>query len=208
MEWYQWIALGAFLSCALICSFHFVRLIRLGRANDKARPAGSIPKGVVYSFTSGMSPKKKESAFLHLPTYAGGILYHLGIFGTIGLFIMWMFISPDKRSIAWMAIAFLLTISFISGFSILIKRIATGSLRHLSNPDDYISNMLVTLFQGMAVLFIIVPAAAPAFYLLAALLWLYFPLGKLKHAIYFFAARYHLGVFFGSRGVWPVKKAA
>jgi hypothetical protein len=35
---------------------------------------------------------------------------------------------------------------------------------------------------------------------------LYIPAGKLRHTVYFFAARYHLGYFFGWRGVWPPGK--
>jgi hypothetical protein len=41
------------------------------------------------------------------------------------------------------------------------------------------------------------------YFIAISLLFLYFPLGKLKHAIYFFAARYQLGFFYGWRGVWP-----
>ncbi|MFO7722590.1 MAG: hypothetical protein R6V49_05125 [Bacteroidales bacterium] len=208
MHWYQWIALGTFGLCLGICSFHLIRLIRLGKPDDKASPSGSIPKGVAYSFTAGMSPKKKESAFLHLPTYLAGILYHLGIFGTIALFILLMFVRPVSANLIWQTIALLLSVSCVSGAAILIKRIGSAALRRLSNPDDYISNLLVTLFQGTAILYLLLPPAAPVFFLTAALLWLYFPLGKLKHAIYFFAARYHLGVFFGSRGVWPATKNA
>jgi hypothetical protein len=29
------------------------------------------------------------------------------------------------------------------------------------------------------------------------------PLGKLRHVVYYFAARYHLGFFYGWRNVWP-----
>ena len=32
------------------------------------------------------------------------------------------------------------------------------------------------------------------------------PLGKLRHAVYYFAARYHLGFFYGWRNVWPNKE--
>jgi hypothetical protein len=46
---------------------------------------------------------------------------------------------------------------------------------------------------------------APYYFICAGLLFLYLPLGKLKHSLYFFAARYHLGFFYGWRGIWPVK---
>jgi len=41
------------------------------------------------------------------------------------------------------------------------------------------------------------------YYISSILLFLYMPLGKLRHAVYYFAARYHLGFFYGWRNVWP-----
>jgi hypothetical protein len=79
-------------------------------------------------------------------------------------------------------------------------------LRDLSAPDDYISNLLVTFFQFMTGFVIARHQLYPVYFLLSSLLLLYFPLGKLKHAIYFFAARYHLGFFYGWRGIWPQEK--
>jgi hypothetical protein len=76
-------------------------------------------------------------------------------------------------------------------------------MRALSNPDDYISNLIVTLFQLATAAVLFWPQLFPVYFVLTALLLLYIPLGKLKHAIYFFAARYQLGYFFGRRNVWP-----
>ena len=84
-------------------------------------------------------------------------------------------------------------------------------LRSLSNPDDFISNLLVTLFQIFTLLVISTPlllssyrpTVLKSYYLIFTLLMLYLPVGKLRHTVYFFAARYHLGYFFGKRGVWP-----
>jgi len=44
------------------------------------------------------------------------------------------------------------------------------------------------------------------YYVTAALLLLYIPVGKLRHLVYFFAARYQLGYFYGWRGSWPPSK--
>ncbi len=94
-------------------------------------------------------------------------------------------------------------VSLACGLFILIKRAAVSKLRILSNPDDYISNILVTSFQAASIVFLFAgPAAETLYYVIAALLFLYLPLGKLKHLVYFFAARYQLGLFFGRRGVW------
>ena len=207
MQWYKWFALCAFLVCLASCAYHFFKLIRAGRPKDFAKQAGSIPAGLRYSFTSAMSPVKKESAFLHLPSYLAGIIYHISTFIAVALFLLLIFIAEINTSlILGSAISLVLLAGAAGGVVILVKRVRTKRLRTLSNPDDYISNILVTLFQIVAALVVMLPETAVLFYVVSAFLWLYFPLGKLKHALYFFAARYHLGLFFGSRGVWPLKK--
>jgi nitrate reductase gamma subunit len=87
-----------------------------------------------------------------------------------------------------------------------MKRMAKQQMRALSNPDDYISNLLVTVFQFVTALVLIDGSIIPSYFILASVLLLYVPLSKLKHTIYFFAARYHLGYFFGWRNVWPPKQ--
>ncbi len=209
------IALGI---CLIVLSLYLIRLIRSGKPKDFAKPAGSEAAGIRYAFTGAMSPKKKESAYLHLPTYAAGLLYHLGTFLSFFLFFFFLGGIIPKGWIA-LIIIILLIISSISGTAIFIKRILKKELRFLSNPDDFISNLLVTLFQIFTILFLIYPPALPSsslpvqlfngsivqllYYISFTLLMLYVPVGKLRHLVYFFAARYHLGYFFGRRGIWP-----
>jgi len=200
--WYQWLGLISFSGCMVISAVHVVRLIRMGKPADYAVPAGSIPDGIRYSFTTGMSPVKKESAFLHLPTYFSGIVYHLGLFFTIILFIAVVFRGTAEGLPIRMALAAVPLAGGIGGIILLLKRVASPMLRKLSTPDDYISNVLATLFLLTAAAALTATAFAWLFLVAGSVLWCYFPLGKLKHAIYFFAARYYLGVFYGSRGVW------
>lgn len=161
---------------------------------------------IVFSFLGAMSPAKKESAYLHLPTYTAGLLYHIGTFVSIALFFLLFFNIQPAAWIRWGVIG-LLAVSGLSGVGILVKRTTVKKLRLLSSPDDYISNILVTVFQFLTLVLLIQEAFAPFYFLGASLLLLYFPLGKLKHALYFFAARYHLGFFYGWRGIWPARKS-
>ena len=205
MEWFQWISLFALTCCLAVLGYHIYRLIRMGNPEDYARPAGSTIKGIRYSFTGAMNPKKKESAYLHLPTYTAGLLYHAGTFLAFLVFILsfFQFEYPD-----WMRYVCtgILLLTSISGYGIWIKRISKKIMRRLSNPDDFISNFLVSGFQLLTAWllvgesYILIP-----YYLLTSALLLYIPVGKLKHMVYFFAARYHLGWFYGSRGTWPPK---
>ncbi len=205
MHWYQWFALAALAVCMISFAYHFFRLIKLGRPKDYSARAGSTTGGIVYSFTTGMNPRNKESAFLHLPTYTAGVIFHIATFLAIVLFFLPLSGLEAGRSIRLI----LSPIAFagaMAGFGILIKRHTDKKLRLLSSPDDYISNLLVTFFQLLTGLVLLNNELYPAYMIVSALLLLYMPVGKLKHAIYFFAARYHLGLFYGWRNVWPMKK--
>jgi nitrate reductase gamma subunit len=205
MNPYLWFATSALVICLASCFYHFFRLLEFGKPQDYSKPLGEITPAVKYSFTRAMDPRKKESAFLHLPTYTAGIIYHLGTFLSIALFTMfWLKYVPS----GWFKLIIIgfLFLSSICGLSILVKRIIKKNLRTLSNPDDYISNFLVTAFHFITALTLVNNKLFPVYFIAAGVLLLYLPIGKLKHTVYFFAARYQLGVFYGRRGVWPPKQ--
>jgi hypothetical protein len=200
----MWFALGSLTVCLLICFYHFIRIVRLGKPKDFSKPLGETGPAVMYAFTKAMDPRKKESAFLHLPTYTAGILYHLGTFLSIVLFLLFLLKIEPQGMLRWLIIGFL-ALSGGSGLAILIKRIIKKELRALSNPDDFISNFLVTMVQLITALTLFDVMFFPVYFIVVSILLLYLPVGKLKHTVYFFAARYHLGNFYGWRGVWPPK---
>lgn len=206
MTWFSLFFLISLLICLASLGYHLLFLLRSGQTPDFAPPSGNIRAGILYSFTGAMSPVKKESAFLHLPTYAAGMVYHLGTFISILLiFLLWAdVVFPKALSLG---IAAFLLASASCGTGILIKRSVKRNLRALSNPDDYISNTLVTVFQLLTALTLAFGSVfTPWLFVAAGLLLLYIPMGKLKHLLYFFAARCQLGLFFGRRGVWPPHK--
>ncbi|HHS13669.1 MAG TPA: hypothetical protein ENN03_07895 [bacterium] len=194
--------LGVFLLSAV---YQWIRVFINANTEDFTQPKGTVLPAFAYALTGAMMPHKKETAFLHLPTYWMGIAYHLGSFVALAWlpvhFFEWRI--PDSIMIVCAAV---LIPSVFSGLIILIKRISVSSLRHLSSPDDYFSNALVTLFQAissMALLGII-----PVFLVLSigGLLLMYIPVGKLRHVIFFLIARFFLSWFYGRRGVWPPKR--
>lgn len=204
MTWYYWFALGALAICLMSLLYHFFRVISSGQPLDYSKPLGEVGPGVKYAYTGAMSPTKKESAYLYLPTYTAGMLYHVGTFLSIFLFFALLF---NYFPGGWinLALAGFLVITGLSGLAIFIKRIIKNELRALSNPDDFISNLLVTVFQFVTAYVFYLGNTIPAYFISAGILLLYLPLGKLKHTVYFFTARYHLGFFYGRRGVWPPK---
>ena len=150
MTLYKTISLVTFLICFIILTLHFLRLIRLGLPKDYSHKRGNLKAAISYSFTGAMNPLKKESAYLHFPTYTAGLLYHTGTFICFVLFFLLLFNVKFTDSIQWILIC-LLAASSLSGLGIFVKRITLKKLRHLSNPDDYISNLLVTGFQILTI---------------------------------------------------------
>jgi hypothetical protein len=105
---------------------------------------------------------------------------------------------------ALLTIARLLTLAGGSaGFSLTLKRCLNPQLRGLSCPDDFVSNVLSSSFALLAFLSSFGPAADGIWMTEAILLLVYAPLGKIRHCVFFFTTRYHLGAFFGRRGTYP-----
>ena len=206
MPWYYLLAIVAVVYNIANCLFHVYRILRLGKPKDYSKPIGSPFKGIIYSYTGAMNPAIKESALFHIPTYIGGIFYHLGIFISILIFFLYLF-DYSFSGLLIDLLAVFLGISSLSGLLILIKRIKNHNLRSLSNPDDYISNILVTTFLIFTILSFFYENFMPYYYVQVSILLFYIPIGKLKHAFYFFAARYHLGFLYGWRDVWPPFKS-
>lgn len=209
MEWYMWMAVAACVLCALLLLGKFWGLLRLGAPRDLSEPAGSVKKGVIYSSTIAMLPQNKESAYLHLPTYTAGVIYHIGIFLSLLGFVWFVvagFLGWSLPLIFNQLIALVLLVTTACGVFILLKRIFSSDLRSLSTFDDYLSNLLVTLMQALTALMFWGVNMPLFYYVVMTLVFLWIPLGKTRHVLYFFFARYHLGYFYGRRGSWPVPK--
>lgn len=202
MNWYIAVAAASAIICIFSLGYHLIRLVKAGNPKDYSSKRGNTGAAVRYAMTGAMNPAKKESAYLHLPTYTAGIIYHIGTFISIPVFFIALFSIGLPQQITTVISGFLL-LSGISGLTIFFKRSLKKDLRFLSNPDDYISNMLVTILHFTTALYLFTYDYSALYFLSAAALLLYLPLGKLRHAVYFFAARYHLGFFYGWRGVWP-----
>ena len=201
MDLYRLILLagfGLFLASAI---YSVARLAILGHS-DHSKPAGRRGPAVAYALTTSMSPLKKESARLHLPTYTAGILFHIGTFLSFALlFSHFIGSSPGSRTAALLSPALLATAA--CGMGILVKRLSKPSMRMLSVPDDYASNLLVSGFQLLSAAALQQENLIPLLFVYSALLFLYIPVSKLRHTIYFITSRIYLGLIFGRRGVWP-----
>lgn len=209
----QYLAIAAAVYCAVSLLTHLVKVIRLGAPKDKSEPSGSVKEGVIYANTRAMMPTEKESAYLHLPSYAVGILFHIGIFCCLLFFVLSFFPFFNNwignGSVWHYVLAIPAAIGAVCGILLFLRRLISKDLKVLSMPDDFISTCLVAFFQLMTTLYLLFPAACAVntiYYISSILLLLYMPLGKLRHVVYFFAARFHIGFFYGWRNVWPNKE--
>ena len=165
-------------------------------------PSGDPAQGVLYAFTKGMAPWAKESVRMNLPSYVAGMAFHAGVFTAFGLLLAALI--GLTLPVFLVLLARLLTLGgALGGFSLLGKRILKPQLRGLSCPDDFVSNLLSSLFVALAFAHTFSPSLEGVWMGEAVLLLLYAPLGKIRHCLFFFTTRYHLGAFFGRRGTFP-----
>jgi hypothetical protein len=175
-----------------------------GDRKPLAASKGTVSGAVLYSLTGAMLPWKKESARRHTAVYILGVGYHLGVFLGFTWLIAFL-LDADVPQVVRSLSAGLLALTALCGLALLVRRVADPKLRYFSNPDDYVSNIMVTTFQAVTAAGLIRSDLIPGIFISAGILLLYIPLGKLRHAIYFVLARVYLGQFYGRRGVWPVR---
>lgn len=169
---------------------------------DNSPIKGSLPKGIQYAFTTGMMPWAKESTRIHMIAYLRGIGFHVGIFTAIGAVILspfWGYLPP----LLSLLLFWVLILGALLGAAGGVMRIAEHNLRGLSLPDDHFAVWLTTLFIAVAGLAVLNEAFMIPMYIVSAITFVYVPLGKIRHCLYFFFSRLFFGKFFGRRAVFP-----
>lgn len=192
----------SFLFCLIALLGLTLRTFSFGKKKVRAASRGDWKKGVVYAFGVGMMPWEKESARRHLVTYFSGFLYHFGIFA--GLF--YLFISLLDFSVPVLilkVIQIFLLGGLVCGLGLLVKRSVYNFMRSISCPDDFVANILADGFVFIALLDTFIVGIQAYFWGMAIILFLYIPVGKIRHCFFFFYSRILFGVFFGRRGVYP-----
>lgn len=178
------------------------RTVRMGRQPLFARPAGSESAGIVYAFTRGMNPLEKDSSRHHMPTYIAGFLYHIATFvsAIFLMLVIWGVSLPP--AVLWF-IRILICGGILSGVALLVKRAVHAQLRIISTYDDFLSNLLVDVFLVTSLATTVSATAEPALLVSAILVLLYLPVGKIRHCVFYFYARFAFGRLFGQRGIFP-----
>jgi len=167
---------------------------------DPSPGKGSAKLGVLYAFTLGMLPWKKESARLHWLVYLRGIGFHMGIFAGMLVLVLSIFHVTNLPLLS-LALSALMWLGVVSGVAAIVSRAADPMLRGISNADDYISPALITLFMLAGALWVMGLLGTVYFYVTTSVLCLYLPWSKVRHCVYFFFARGKIGAMLGHRGL-------
>lgn len=179
-----------------------VTAARRGRRPDLSRPSGRPTAGLVYNFTAAMLPSHKESIARHPLEFAVGLLMHAGVVmalaGVVGLLV-----APSRATQALSLGRPLLAAALAANLFLFIRRATSATLRTLNTPDDYLALLATGGLLALAVAGPVNAVLQSAFLAYGGLLFVYLPLGKLRHAVFFFVARGDYGRRLGYRGVYP-----
>jgi hypothetical protein len=197
--------IAAAVVCLISLSLMVIRMASFGKRRSYIRPTGDAKQGILYAFGRGMLPGAKESARDHLITYVSGLLYHMSTFAGLLYLVLLIFASG---TISKLSIPFLIAVvpGLLAGIGLLFKRVFAAKLRVISSPDDFASNALVDLFLFLVILDVLHIPIRSILLGISILLFLYIPLGKIRHCFFFFYMRMLFGRFYGNRGVLPHRR--
>jgi len=179
------------------------RTFSFGSSLFHSEPCSKGGKGVLYVLGRGMMPWEKESARKHLPTYLGGMAYHTGIFAALAYLFCLLF-SIEFSAFLVPVLRWGVATGFLSGMALFLKRILLPVIRKISCPDDFAANLLVDIFLAFTFVRTYSESFTAFYYLAAIVMFLYIPVGKIRHCFFFFYAKMLFGIFYGRRGVLPL----
>jgi hypothetical protein len=192
----------AFLFAVVSLSVLVFRTFSFGKSFLHSEPCGKGRRGVFYALGRGMMPWEKESARKHLPTYVGGMAYHIGIFAALAYLFSLLFSVEFSASLV-PVLQWGVAVGFLSGMALFLKRIFLPVMRKISCPDDFAANLIVNIFLAFTFIRTYSESFTTFHYLAAIVMFLYIPVGKIRHCFFFFYAKMLFGDFYGRRGVLP-----
>ncbi len=203
----QLLAAAAAIFCIAAFSVRLRTFTRLAVPKDRSLPKGNPNAGAAYALSLGMMPWAKESTRRHALAYLRGVGFHVTVFLALALFLAspWLSLVPGAVRYSLAILCGLGALLALLGF---LSRFIEKNLKAISTADDYFAVLLVSVFLACAAAMLVRPGTLPLFYLASALVFVYMPLGKIRHCIYFAFSRLFFGRFFGRRAVLPHNQQA
>jgi hypothetical protein len=196
------VAFAASVTWAVLALAAQVLRARGGGRRSFSHRAGSGLRGVAYNFTYAMLPANKESVRNHPVKFAIGVVLHLGVILCLaGTLVLALSPGAGTRLLALLRIPALLALA--AGLFLFLRRFRDPDLRAMSAPDDYVAALVSCGLLALVAFPVFGASQGTVLLVYATALFLYLPLGKLRHAVFFFVARTDLGRRLGARGVYP-----
>lgn len=200
---------GSLVIMAVGIAWRLAGILLLARKRDYSAPRGSAAWGAVRTVLTRMWPKKEFQARTAYQTTLGYV-FHLGLAIVVFAFVPHILFIEDITGFSWPGLPNNVVyavgvVTLIALVAALVRRLTHPVLRLLSNFDDYFS-WFVTAAQVVTGLMAVAHLGARYETLLAihilsvALLFVWFPFGKLMHAILFAFSRGTSGAVYARRG--------
>lgn len=199
-DWHGKFAGIAFIWCISCLLFQLIKSRKRGADYSSPVVSANIFRAIIYNFTLAMSPLYKESAKLYPLKFILGIIMHIGVLAAFLQFLCLMFSTTSNCLVSLI----IFSVSSLASFLLLLNRMFSKELRSISCIDDYFSIIITMLLLISAGLNQIDILSKELLLIIFALVFFYVPLGKLRHAVFFFAVRIDLAKRLGSRGVYPL----
>lgn len=191
--------------------WRLVGALLVARRNDlsKSREQSAIVDGGLAIATRSLPahPFEKRIRFQHYTGYA----WHIGLFIVVLFFAPHILFFEDILGFGWpnlpnSVILIVSAITLAVLFALAIRRMTHPVMRLISNADDYIS-LLVTIapfitgILAFAHIGFRYETMLAIHWLSVDALFVWFPFGKLIHAVLVFPTRFQAGADYGHRGV-------
>lgn len=180
-----------------------VAAARGGGREEYGQRSGSPGKGMLHNFTIAMLPWHKETVKHHPGKFAAGVIMHMGVILALADAVA-VLIRPTTGLIGVLSYTrWLVACSLVSGVYLFVRRICSRNLRVMSASEDYVSILATCGLLAFALLRSIDSQYQLVFLAYVGLFFVFLPLGKLRHSVFFFVARGDYGRRLGYRSVYP-----
>lgn len=170
---------------------------------EYAERSGSPGNGMLYNFTIAMLPWHKETVKHHPGKFVVGVIMHLGVILAL-VYAVVVLIRPTASFMGALPyMRWLVAGALVSGVYLFVRRICSRNLRAMSAAEDFVAILATCGLLALALL-----SSDDSYYQLAFLsyvgvFFVFLPLGKLRHGLFFFVVRGDYGRRLGYRGVYP-----
>jgi nitrate reductase gamma subunit len=225
MNWFAVLefARGPFFEVALLVliaglAYRLARILLLGWKPDRVKPRGSRLGGALMSYLKGIIiwpfiPWVKNTFSKNPVIYLAGGLFHLGLFIVLILGAAHMLAWKSLLGFGWPTLPlpivdWFAAVAIVAMIALFINRLVNPVLKLISGPAEYLNLLFVFLpmvsgYMMTHHLFFRYEVLFSLHMLAVDVLFIWIPLSRISHFMFYFFAKAIHGVDFGKRAVTP-----